>query len=75
MIMITLYWFCSVLVIALSTALLFHFITLVRYGSVVIQEPNSLILWGEIVMIVGCFIFGLFNAVYILLKIIRSRVG
>jgi len=38
----------SSLLIATTTALLWHFCMIVKYGEFFIQEPNPYILWGEI---------------------------
>jgi len=53
----------SILVIALSTALLFHFVLIGVLGSFLIQEPNKVILMAEITLLLGCLIFGIIGLI------------
>ena len=51
------------LIIGMSLALLWHFSNIVRYGSHLIQEPNTAILTGEVILLSSILVFGLWSAV------------
>ena len=53
----------STLTIALSTALLWHFSNIVRFGSHLIQEPQPITLWAEIGLLMGCLSMGVFGLI------------
>lgn len=56
-------WLNPVLVIAMSLAFLAHFGLIAYYGSIQIQEPNKLILWSEIALLIVILIFGLISLI------------
>ena len=51
------------LIIGMSLALLWHFSNIVRYGSHLIQEPNTAILIGEVILLSSILVFGLWSTV------------
>ena len=53
----------NILVIALASALLTHFGLIIRYGEVVILEPNLVILTLEVCFLVGCITFAIVNLI------------
>jgi len=53
----------SILVVALSTALLFHFALIAILGSFLIQEPSKVTLIAEIILLLGCLIFGIIGLI------------
>ena len=53
----------SGLLVALSLAFLTHFYFIVAHGTLIIQEPNLIILSVEIAALFGCAIFGVVNMV------------
>ena len=56
------YW-TNMLMIAQAMAFLAHFGFIVKYGQVLIQEPNPLILYAEITGLVAIIAFGVRNLV------------
>ena len=56
------------MVIGMSALFLWHFSLIAIKGTVTISEPNVAILVLEMVMLCGCFIFGLWNFI----KLLRS---
>ena len=58
-------WITNLLLIGISIAFLVHFIMIKIYGSVVISEPNKLILGLEIVGFIAIIGFGIWNIVKI----------
>ena len=59
----------SALIIGMALAFLWHFSNIVRYGSIYIQEPNPVILWGEIIFLIGVLLYGL----YLFIEVIRRE--
>jgi len=59
----------SASIMGMSSAFLWHFSNILRYGQHVIQEPNIVILWSEIGLLIGVFLFG----VYLLSEALRSK--
>jgi len=53
----------GVIIVALSTAFLWHLSNIIRYGSHWIQEPNLVVLVVEIILIGLLFLYGLFRLV------------
>lgn len=51
----------NLLMMGLALAFLVHFGLIVAYGTVVIQEPNVIMLSLEIVLLVGIVILGIYN--------------
>lgn len=62
-------WLANGIVIGLSLAFLVHFSLIVKYGKLLIQEPNPIMLGFEIVMMAGFIAFAIFN----MIKIVRRR--
>ena len=56
------------LIIGMSLSLLWHFSNIVRYGSHIIQEPNTAILIGEVTLLFSILLFGLWSAVRVFRK-------
>ncbi len=57
------YYLTSVLLLATSIALLWHFGMIVIKGSLIIQEPNQIILWSEVVLVISIALFALWNLI------------
>ncbi|MBA7692023.1 hypothetical protein ES703_100581 [subsurface metagenome] len=53
----------NLMVVCLSTALLYHFSLIAIRGTVTIREPNTLTLGLEMAVLVGLIIFAIFNLV------------
>ena len=49
------------LLIALASVFLIHFCLITIYGNIVIEEPNQLMLWFEIAVMIALIVFGIFN--------------
>ena len=56
----------NALLVALSMAFLWHFYFIVRHKTVVIQEPNPIILVLEVAAIFGCLVLGVVNMARVL---------
>ena len=54
----TKYWL-AILVVALSSALLWSFAQIIRYGRVEFVEASPAVLVAEIVLLAACWLFGL----------------
>jgi hypothetical protein len=51
------------LMLGLAIAFLWHFAMIVRYGQVLIQEPSPVVLWLEVVLLLGVAAFGIYNVI------------
>lgn len=51
----------NLIMVGEAVAFLALFLSILKYGSVLIQEPNMVILALEIAMMVGFIVFGLLN--------------
>lgn len=57
------YFMANLLTISLAMALLACFGVIVIYGGYYIEEPNSVILSLEILLLLGCIGFGVYNLI------------
>ncbi len=55
------WWMTNAIMLGLAVAFLAHFSSIVRYGSVTIQEPNPIILSFEIAGLVAVVVFAFLN--------------
>ena len=51
----------NLLLTSVCIAFLVHFAMIKIYGQVLIQEPNTFMWCGEVLMFVGFIIFGIYN--------------
>lgn len=49
----------NTLLLAVTTYLLVHFGLIVKWGSYTIQEPNTFILYGEILLLAAIIVYSL----------------
>ncbi len=56
----------TIIMLGLAMAFLGHFALIVHYGSILIQEPNKIILATEVMLLVTVIIYGIYNLVEII---------
>lgn len=57
------------LMMGLAVAFLVHFAFIVRYGRFEIQEPSPVVLWLEVLFLLGIVAFGIYNAIKVLRRL------
>ncbi len=63
----------STLLVALSVAFLWHFSNIVRFGRMYIQEPNPVILYTEIILLLSIATWGIWRVVRFLRDIAEGK--
>lgn len=56
----------TIIMIALAVAFLVHFALIVRYGGYFIQEPNTVILIAEIVLLLAIVGYGIYSLIRVM---------
>lgn len=53
----------NILLLAVTAALLVHFVLIVRYASYIAQEPNPVILFAEVVMLLAILCYSVVRVI------------
>ena len=66
-------YMANILLIAVCSAWIVPFVCILCYGEHVVTEPNSVILWGELLMLLLVLAFAIANVVGVIRKCIGGH--